>query len=279
MTKEEINEFIEDRFKKINKHFRKAIDNFEAEDIRKFRTEIKKLKVFLHLLNMESEDGLSYRITNRMKTIYGYFGIVQNFQLQLKVTNDYIKNNLNSVPLMYLNNIEKELEYWEKHSQDFIDKDSDFFNDEKEIVATLPDKLSKESIKKFIHYTLYELQMISGRSDDAALESIRKFLEDIFYNLAYIKPFFTDQRYNQFDEKIISECLELFEKFRNKNIVIVNLRNCNWDSFDEHEKQLLLQMESNYLHEKKELTKELISRLDAIHIKADNLGEFAIALS
>ena len=41
MTKEEINEFIEDRFNTINKHFRKAIDNFESEDIRKFRTEIK----------------------------------------------------------------------------------------------------------------------------------------------------------------------------------------------------------------------------------------------
>ena len=40
MTKEEINEFIEDRFNKINKHFRKAIDNFESEDIRKFRTEL-----------------------------------------------------------------------------------------------------------------------------------------------------------------------------------------------------------------------------------------------
>ncbi|HET7118296.1 MAG TPA: hypothetical protein VFI29_17495, partial [Hanamia sp.] len=75
--------------------------------------------------------------------------------------------------------------------------------DEKEIVATLPDKLSKESIKKFIHYTLYELQMLSGRTDDAALESIRKFLEDIFYNLVYIKSFFTDQQSSQFDEEVI----------------------------------------------------------------------------
>lgn len=118
---------------------------------------------------MESEDGFSYRITKRMKTIYGYLGIIQNFQLQLKATNEYVKNSLNSVPLMYLNNIEKELEYWKKRSQDFIDKASDFFNDEKEIIATLPDKLSKESIRKFIDYTIYELQMISGRSDDAAL--------------------------------------------------------------------------------------------------------------
>ncbi|HET7116933.1 MAG TPA: hypothetical protein VFI29_10610, partial [Hanamia sp.] len=138
MRKEEINEFIKDRFKKMNKYFRKAIDNFESEDIRKFRIEIKKLKVFLHLLSMESEDGFSYRITKRMKTIYGYLGIIQNFQLQLKATNEFVKNNLNSVPLMYLNNIEKELEYWKKCSRDFIDKDFDFFIDEKEIVATLP---------------------------------------------------------------------------------------------------------------------------------------------
>ncbi|HET7115962.1 MAG TPA: hypothetical protein VFI29_05705 [Hanamia sp.] len=206
-----------------------------------------------------------------MKTIYGYLGIIQNFQLQLKATDELVKNSLNSVPLMYVNNIVKELEYWKKCSWDFIDKDFDFFIDEKEIVATLPDKLSKESIKKFIHYTLYELQMLSGRTDDAALEGIRKFLEDIFYNLAYIKSFFTDQQSSQFDEEVISKCLGLFEKIRNKNIVIVNLRNCNWDSFDERKKQLLLLMESNYLHEKKELTDQLAVRPDAIHFKADNL--------
>ncbi|HET7118295.1 MAG TPA: hypothetical protein VFI29_17490 [Hanamia sp.] len=52
----------------------------------------------------------------------------------------------------------------------------------------------------------------------------------------------------------------------------MNLRNCNWVSFDEREKQLLLLMESNYLHEKKELTDQLAVRLDAIHFKAYNFG-------
>lgn len=55
----------------------------------------------------------------------------------------------------------------------------------------------------------------------------------------------------------------------------MNLRNCNGDSFDEHEKQLLLLMERNYLLEKKELTNQLAVRLDAIHFKADNLEKSA----
>ena len=97
MKKEEIDEFIEDRFKKIDKHFHKAIANFKIEDVLEFRSEIKKLKVFLHLLNMESEDGLSYRITKRMKTIYGYFGVIQNLQLQLKMMNEYVKKSLETI--------------------------------------------------------------------------------------------------------------------------------------------------------------------------------------
>ncbi len=54
MKKNEIVGFIEDKFKKIARQFQKAIVNFEPEDIYQFRAEIKKLKVFFHLLSMES---------------------------------------------------------------------------------------------------------------------------------------------------------------------------------------------------------------------------------
>ena len=54
MKKNEIVGFIEDKFKKIARQFQKAIVNFEPEDIYQFRAVIKKLKVFFHLLSMES---------------------------------------------------------------------------------------------------------------------------------------------------------------------------------------------------------------------------------
>src|SRR6185312_16329853 len=262
MKKEEIEEFVEDNFKKISKHFHKAIDNFETKDISDFRSEIKKLKVFLHLINMESCDGLSYRITKRMKTIYGYLGVIQNFQLQLKKTNEYVKKSSGNIPVHYVTMLERELEFWKKTSKDFMDADYDFFNDKKEIIATLPDKLTKKSIHKFIHYTLYELQVISGHSDDYSLDNARKFMEDIYYNYVFIKPFITEQQTNLFDEKAISECLKLFSDFRDKCGALILLQTFGIDELDEPEKQLLKEMENDWLHEKKELKNQLSAKLD-----------------
>ena len=44
MKKNEIDEFIQTRFKKIDRYFHKSISNFETEHIREFREEIKRLK-------------------------------------------------------------------------------------------------------------------------------------------------------------------------------------------------------------------------------------------
>ena len=71
MKKEELDGLIKGSFKKINEFFHKAIERFEAEDIRKFRIEIRKLKVFLRLISMESEDGLSCNITRKMRLLTG----------------------------------------------------------------------------------------------------------------------------------------------------------------------------------------------------------------
>ena len=277
MKKEEIDEFVEDAFKKIDKHFYKAIDNFETEHIREFRSEIKKLKIFLHLLNMESGDGFAYRITKRMKTIYGYLGIIQNFQLQLIKANEYVKKSAKSIPALYVNMLEKELEFWKKLSKDFIVEDYGFLNDKKEIITTLPDKLTKKSIRKFIHYTLYELQVISGHLDDHSLDNTRKFMEDIYYNYTFIKPFITQLQNGIFDEKVVGECLKLFGDFRNKCMALALLQSFSADQLDEHEKQLLKEMENDWLHEKKELKNQLSAKLDSMHIKANNLDEFAFA--
>ena len=65
MKKEEMGEFIKGSFKRINEYFYKVIDHSEVEDIRKFRIEIRKLKVFLHLVSMGFEDGLSCNITRK----------------------------------------------------------------------------------------------------------------------------------------------------------------------------------------------------------------------
>ncbi len=273
MKKEEINELIKDKFKKINKYFHKAIDNFEAGDIREFRSEIKKLKVFLHLISMESEDGLSCHITKRMRTMYGYLGIIQNLQLQMKKTSEYAKKSSLSVPGFYMNSLEKEIEYWKKSSGDFIDPAYNFLRDEYEILAALPGKLTKKSIIRFINYTLYELQAISVHRNEEALNDIRKFLEDIYYNLPFIKPFITRGQTTLFDEKQVSECLRLLGNFLDKSTAVSLLRTFNIDALDGNEKQIIKQMEFDWLDEKKEMKVQLASQLDFMRLTDNHLRE------
>ena len=277
MKKNDIDEFIHAGFKKMDRYFRKSITGFETRAIRQFRTEIKRLKVFLHLINMESEDGLSYRITRRMKTIYGYFGIILNLQMQLKKINEFTGNPDHNVPGHYVNRLEKELEYWKKLSLDFIDAGYSFNNDEQEIMAALPDKLNKKSIQKFVYYIVYELSAFAGRTDDEALDSIRKFIEDIYYNYEIISPFFDEQQSKMLNKKTIEECLKLFDDFRNKCMSLFLLQTFVTDKLDESEKQLLKIMEKECLNEKKDIKNKLVAALDSMNIKAVNLNSFAIA--
>ena len=97
-------------------------------------------------------------------------------------------------------------------------------------------------------------------------------MEDIYYNYALIKPFITEQPTNLFDEKEMDECLKLSGDFRDKCMVIALLQ--TFDA-DESEKQLLKEMENDWLHEKKELKNQLSAKLDSMHIKANSLSEFA----
>ena len=277
MKKSEIDKILEKRFKKIEKYFHRSIASFETEYIEAFRTEIRKLKVFLHLVNMESDDGLSYRITKRMKTLYGYFGIIRNLQTQFSKMEKHAEDPTQKAPEGYINILEKELLYWKTLILDFQDAGYSFDNDKQEIAATLPDKLKKKSIKKFVNYTLYELNTLSDRTDDDALDSIRKFLEDIYYNYDILGPFFNKQQAKVFDRKAIYECLELFDDFRNRCMSLVLLQTFVNDGLDELEKQSLVTMESECVNEKKDVKNKLIAALDSLNIKSLNLGSFTIA--
>jgi len=277
MKKSEIDAFLETAFKKIGKNFHKSIAGFDTESIREFRAEIKRLKVFLHLISMESDDGLACRITKRMKTLYGYFGVIRNLDMQLSKTKKYAQSSANNAPAYYINILEKELQYWKKLSLDFIDAGYSFNNDKQEIMAVLPDRLTKKSIKKFVHYTLYELYTLSGRTDDEALDSIRKFMEDIYYNYEIISPYFDDQQSKILNKKTIVECLKLFDDFRNKCMSLVLLQTFVTDGLDETEKQLLKAMENECLNEKKSIKNKLVAALDSMNINAVSLNFFAIA--
>jgi hypothetical protein len=276
MKIEEIGGFVNERFKNIERHFRKSIDEFESENILEFRSEIRKLKVFLHLISMASEYGLSYHISKRMKRMYGYLGIIQNFQLQLNAIVEYESKSSKSVPIRYMNILQKELKYWKELSKDFIDPDYDFLNDECEILAALPDQLTNKSKICFINYILHQIGEISGHKDEDGLNNVREFLEDIYYNLPFLKPFFTKQQSILFDEKEVGEYLKLFGIFHDKCTAVSLLQTFSMDALDEHEKQFIKQMENEWLHEKNEIREHLASRLNAMRITDNQSNKLSL---
>lgn len=274
MKRNEIEKIINNHFKKIEKYFHKIVIGFEIEDIHEFRTEIKKLRAFLHLLEMESDDDIPFRITKKMKTFYGYAGVIRNLQLQVKSVEAYFENSAGTIPILYLNTLRNEIETWEKNTKDFMDPDNNFYNDEEKIKVLLPDKLKNNSVKKFIQYILYQLQKSLTRlEDDETLHSIRKYLKDIVYNWPFIQEDIGLLPVGLSNEEDVRSCTEILGHFRDKCIALVLLQTYFNDSLKNEEKNILQQMERDWLREKNELRQKFYARLEKLQLTSDKFNE------
>ena len=110
---------------------------------------------------------------------------------------------------------------------------------------------------------------------EEALNNVRKFMEDIYYNLAFFKPLLTKQQSILFDVKELGEWLSLFIKFRDKCAAVTLLLTFNMDALDEQERQLIKQMETEWLREKKQEKEHFAAKPDAMHITDNNLNELS----
>ena len=269
MKKNEIEEVITSHFKKIDKLFPEIIIDFKIEDIHKFRTEIKKLRAFLHLLNMEVDEGLQIKITKKMKTFYEYIGIIRNLQLHLKNINSYFENSNYKIPKAYTATIEKEIEYRKENTKEFINSHNNFYDDDEEkITSHLPDKLRKQSIKKFIQYMVYELHnKLIRLNDDETLHSIRKLLKDILYNWTYVQPYIAPLSPGLSQEKEIGSFIEMLGVFCDKYIGLTLIQKYNNDSAEDEEKIVLEEIIHTWNTEKQELKEIICSKLELLPIK------------
>jgi hypothetical protein len=270
MKKDEINTVIKNSFKKIDKLFHKVIFDFETENIQQFRMEIKKLRAFFHLLDMEARGAIPFKITRKMKTFYGYIGIIRNIQLHLKKITSYCEYSTENVPVSYATTLEKELEYWKKNTREFMDFHNNFYNDEDKIIEGLPDKLRKSSIKKFVHHIADELQKLLVHSADETLHSIRKLLEDIVYNWASVQPYFIPLSAGLSREEEIESLIEMLGTFRDKCIDVTLLQTYYEDS-PEHGEIVLQNIIHTWKVQKQELRQIIFDWLDLIQLRPGNI--------
>lgn len=273
MKNDEVQTVIKQHFKTIDKLFHRIIIDFDPDDILEFRIEIKKLKSFIHLVNMESASGHQFRITKKLKTFYGYTGIIRNLQLHLKNINSFYKDSAGSIPETYISKMEKEIQYWKVNTKSFMNSDNNFYNDEEIMLSEFPNKLTKGSIKKLLQYTFYELSvLLKHLEDDEVLHSIRKSLQDIAYNLPVIQYYAIIIPAGLGNDKNILSCIELLEIFRDRCIDLVLLKTYYDDSFTTEEKKVLQQIENKWQKEKQEIRKKIYSCLKSIQLTPEKVN-------
>jgi len=277
MKNDEIQPVIKQHFKIIDKLFHRIIIDFDAGDILEFRIEIKKLRSFLHLVNMQFTTGYQFRITKKMKTFYGYAGIIRNLQLHLKNIRSYYEELTLGIPELYVTKIEREIRYWKVNAKNFMNSDNNFYNDEEIMLLELPNKITKTAIKKLLQYTFYELDaLLKHQDDDEVLHSIRKFLQDVAYNLPAIHYFSISVPDGLGEEEHILSCIEQLESFRDKCIDLVLLKTYYDDAYAMDEKNLLQKIEHQWQEEKQDLRIKIYSCLTSLQLIHGNVSSFML---
>jgi CHAD domain-containing protein len=275
MKQKEMRLVIGKRFKKIDRLYRKIINGFDMELIHEFRTEVKKLRAFLRLINVEIGDNNRLRISKKIKTFYGYAGTIRNLQLQTESINLYIGKPEYTVIEAYVEYLDNIIGKWKQHAIEFTATKSNFYTRRKKILKQLPKKFSNSSAKKFLRNKQGELMcLMMELPDDDVLHSIRKVLKDILYNWPFIKQY--GKLPGSFSKKQeIKLFTDLLGLFLDKRIGIILLetycKDCEENGiFFENEINQFQKIESLWENEKQQLSGFIYLKTGLMQLPADS---------
>jgi hypothetical protein len=254
---------INSHFKTVQKLIPITLSGFDNHDIFLLRREIKMLKAFLHLVDMEKNTRFS--ISKVLKSFYGYVGIIQNLQLQLAAVEPYTRKDASGLSLNYIDQVRKEIIVWEKNAAALTGIHESLHVEEPDNVK-LPERLSKAARKKFMNYISFELQFHIGRlKDDESFHTVRKLLEDVLFNVPYLDGYMDllPEGLNELHE--ITSLVEPLSHFREKCIAVTLIQTWYNDAtgFDGNMIRIIDHLKS----EKKELRDSLYARMESIPLK------------
>lgn len=175
------------RFRKLLKYYHSLLEDFEPNDIHHFRLEIKKLRAFLHLIYIDSEDHHS-KIPKDLKLFYNLTGNIRNLQLHQKRIADLCNDFLLEIPAVYLHCLNDEEKALEKQARQMT-KTLSIKDFENKLTEEVADKLTKRMRNDFIQKNLtrfHELLALSFYTDEAVHE-VRKIMKDLMYNFKYLE--------------------------------------------------------------------------------------------
>jgi len=184
MQRKEIAAVINAHFSCIKALTRKVIVHFDSQLVRELRVEIKKLRAFLDLLHTEKpKDEL--KIHRRLKSFNGYIGIIRNIQLQEHLMQEMACCTVAT----YFQQLHAEAQEWKKEAIKLTLDHTNFDEERDKILDSLPDKLSKTTIHKFLWQKIDVIESLPTLQHikEDNLHALRKALKDILYAWPYIR--------------------------------------------------------------------------------------------
>lgn len=188
MQQSDMAEVINLHFDAINKLTRKAPVHFNKNVLYNLRVEIKKLRAFLHLVKTEPGSSDNLKVKKRLKTFYGYIGIIRTIQLQEHLMAELLTQDMPAIE-EYIHQLKSEAEGWKKEVIKLLRDQTDFNEERDAILASLPEKLSKLSVRRFVRQKAEEIEgfLILRQAEENNLHALRNVLKDVVYNWPYVK--------------------------------------------------------------------------------------------
>jgi CHAD domain-containing protein len=255
MKQKIITSVIKKRFNTIQAYITQMMVDFEEEAVHDFRTEIKKLRAFLRLLNTARNNQVS--ISKKIKVYYWYAGNIRNLQLHIKSINEWQGDK----PAVYLASVNKQVESLQGALRSLHSPSN--FDDPKKIIHNWKAKPARPFVKKFVYEKVDEFsQLLTQIKEDEILHAILKLLKDLLYNWKYVKEYTSLLPAAISTKKQIAAITEILGEFCDRNVGIHLLETYTLANPHPVDKDILRLIMNKWDTEKTELRLKVYSMLD-----------------
>lgn len=236
MDREKLHDILKHKAKKIERLCEDVFPGFDHDTIHKLRTEVKKLRALMRLVNTGSEEA-QLKLPKKFKRLYHIVGAIRDAQLEQKrITGWDI-----SLPLYTGNlsvNIDRQKQEWEKYYSP-------------KITARLIEKIDEYSfedltpatLEHFFAKGLEKIKEISSRKTNTndQIHTMRKLVKDMMYNAKLAKKHWPHgyEKISTFSLEKLDELSTIIGDYNDERIMLEHLSSFSSNTMTQGEKETL----------------------------------------
>jgi CHAD domain-containing protein len=268
VKKEQLRHITNNHYRKLKRHFKIIVENFDMEEIHLYRVEYKKLRALFRMLSLHNKMDKEIKIFNPLKKGYTIAGSIRDFQLQQQRIMDATKLQ-SKKPMAYFNFLQKKIGYMKPElSKLYLANPVAACKNKTD--AMLPENFPLHSYRNFVQQKWIAILAIiqSGHFSDENIHFIRKKLKDIAFNLKQYKDtqlaLLSKSTWKGKDETYYHQLLEELGNFQDKCVAVALLKSCWISSFNTYNRELLVHIKKEWIKDKLIAKKNLIEKLKQI---------------